>query len=242
MKAEIVKRKKLPEAREASPLARELAEAFRQRVNNIKHGLQISCQEAVEKAEKPCSLDRAWSIQDCPPEKVTWSDLEELNRHSPERALQRWEEIKQAALEELRSGHSAGAVLAGKDDLAWHRAHFLAIREELSQEWQPRNGIERQLLDMMAQAQASMFFWQEFVFARHALDVYQAAEPAAMVDRFNKMFLRNLRALCNLRKMPLAVVVQNVAKMEVGPQQGRMQNKRTRRRRIVQHQQDQPGA
>jgi hypothetical protein len=40
-----------------------------------------------------------------------------------------------------------------------------------------------------------------------------------MVDRFNKMFLRTLRALCNLRKVPLAVVVQNAGQVNVGGQQ-----------------------
>jgi hypothetical protein len=42
---------------------------------------------------------------------------------------------------------------------AWQRVRFLALREELSREWQPRNGVERQLIDQMAQAQTHMFFW-----------------------------------------------------------------------------------
>jgi hypothetical protein len=37
---------------------------------------------------------------------------------------------------------------------------FLALRDELAQDWQPRNGIERQLIDQMAQAQSWVYFWQ----------------------------------------------------------------------------------
>jgi hypothetical protein len=40
----------------------------------------------------------------------------------------------------------AGAFAA----TAWQRAQFLALRHELMQEWQPRNGIERQLIDTSA--------------------------------------------------------------------------------------------
>jgi hypothetical protein len=38
------------------------------------------------------------------------------------------------------------------------------------------------------------------------------------VDRFNKMFLRLLRGLCDLRKVPTSLVVQNVGPVNVGPQ------------------------
>jgi hypothetical protein len=40
-----------------------------------------------------------------------------------------------------------------------------------------------------------------------------------MVDRFNRIFLRTLRALRDLRKVPLAVVVQNAGQVNVGQQQ-----------------------
>jgi hypothetical protein len=123
---------------------------------------------------------------------------------------------------------------------AWQRARFLALREELAREWQPRNGVERQLIDQMAQAQTHMFFWQERLMVRASVEPlhekldmeergswnpprvseHQALEQAAaIVDRFNRMFLRTLRALCNLRKVPLAVVVQNAGQVKVGGQQ-----------------------
>jgi hypothetical protein len=48
----------------------------------------------------------------------------------------------------------------------------------------------------------------------------QMAEPAAaMVDKFNRIAMRTLRGLTNLRKVPLAVVVQNAGQVNVGGQQ-----------------------
>jgi hypothetical protein len=186
-------------------------------VNRLKHELGLSTQEAVAKAEEPCSLSRLWRIQDCPPEELTWADLGDLVGKTGERALDLWEDVKQAAVEALRCGHWAAAVLEGHDSRPWRRALFLAIREELAEGWRPRNGVERQLIDVMAQAQADMFYWQERLSASCGVD--DAVEPAAMVDRFHRMFLRTLRELCSLRKVPLAVVVQNAEQVNVGGQQ-----------------------
>src|SRR5262245_62271212 len=97
-------------AAEVRVLAREMAAANRDRVARYKHELGLSSQEAAAKAEEPCSLQRTWAIEDCPPEQVTWGDLDELNRASPERALLRWEGIKRAALDELRCGDQEAAA------------------------------------------------------------------------------------------------------------------------------------
>src|SRR5262249_41709800 len=123
---------------------------------------------------------------------------------------------KLAALEELRSGHLAGAVLEGRDSTPWRRTQFLAIRAELAEGWQPRNGAERQLIDMMALAQAAMFLWQQ----RLADAPYGLGEQAgAMVDRFSRMFVRLLRALRDLRRYAGPVIVKSAGQVNVGGQQ-----------------------
>jgi hypothetical protein len=92
----------------------------------------------------------------------------------------------------------------------------------------------------MAQAQAAMLFWQERL-ADHLMiecteekrtfkelgqwypprvSEHQAVEQAgAMVDRFNRVFLRTLRALRDLRRYTPAVIVQNAGQVNVGGQQ-----------------------
>jgi hypothetical protein len=229
-----------PEVREVGALARELATAYRAKVNHAKKTLGLSAQQAVAKVEEPCPLDEVFRIEDCPPEDVTFADIDDLARVSPARALQCWERIKQAAREELQSGHRAAVVLEGHDADAWKRAQFLALREELSRELRPRNGVERQLIDQMAQVQTQMYFWQERLSLRASVEPlrekreleeeggwspprvseHQALEQAAaMVDRFNKMFLRTLRALRDLRRYTGPVIVQNAGQVNVGGQQ-----------------------
>ena len=89
----------------------------------------------------------------------------------------------------------------------------------------------------MAQALAGEFFWMERLTERSSLEgvdsgqmrrcwklptvtatqaIVQAAE---MVDRFNRIFMRTLRALRNLRRHTPLVIVQNAEQVNVAEQQ-----------------------
>jgi hypothetical protein len=220
MRAVVAKQNPSPRVGEIKALGRELADAYRGRVGQYKHEQGLTTQEAVANADQPRQLPDLWRALDCPPEEVTWEDLEALNRHGPERALERWEEVRQAAREELRSGRLADAALQGRNNHPWRRAQFLAIRDELAEGWQPRNGLERLLIDQMAQAQAAINFWMERLadVASWAGDKAVLA-PLEMVDRFHRMFQRSLRALVNLRRSPLAVVFQKAGQVNVAGNQ-----------------------
>jgi hypothetical protein len=229
----------LPRASEVGSLARELAACFRSAVAYHKK-LGLPTQEAVARAEEPCPAEYQQSLLEGPADQLRWGGLEDLARADPELALRRWEEVKQEALEELQSGHRAARVMEGYNSEAWQRARFLALREELSREWQPRNGIERQLLDQMAQAQTAMYFWQQRLSLRASVEPlhekwdleeregwnpprvseHQALEQAAaMVERFHRIFVRALRALRDLRRYVPTVIVQNAGQVNVGGQQ-----------------------
>lgn len=146
-----------------------------------------------------------------------------------------WENLKQQALDKLRTGHRASGATEGYNSTPWERAQFLAIDA-----WQPRNGLERQLIDEMAQAQAAELFWMARLSLRSSLEVMsevrevaerakwlpprlsdaEAVEQAAsMVERFHRMFLRALQVLQGLRRCPPVVNVQNAAQINVGQQQ-----------------------
>ena len=156
---------------EAGVLAADLAERFGQMILAYEKEFSLSREEAVRRATEP-PPDGGQRALTCPLDQVSSIDLYLLARTDPARSAARWEEIKRAALDELRTGHRAAkAVETGTlDQGLWHRAQFLALREELSAEWQPRNGIERQLLDTMAQAQAGFLVWL------HRLTVYTSLE------------------------------------------------------------------
>src|SRR5262245_27468803 len=215
MKAITVSPNSPPEVLDVRMLARELANTYRDRVCRLKHELGLSTQEAAAKAVERPSLGHVWEKLERPAEVTTWSDIQELASYSPERALDRWEEVKQAAREELRSGERAARDVEVLTNNAYQRAQFLALREDLYQAWNPRNGIERQLIDMMAQAATAQAFWLLRAVERCLPD-----EPSvAMVDRFNRIFVRTLRALVDLRKAPISVLVQHAEQINVAQEQ-----------------------
>ena len=151
--------------------------------------------------------------------------------------LRRWEEVKDAARDELGSGQrAAAAVLLPVHDSPMDRARYIAIRHELTREWNPRSGIEQTLVDQMAQAWTMQLHWQEIATSRMLFEhrpltpeevewelprvnYVEAAEHAtAMADRWNRMFLRQLRALRDMRRYS-PVVVQNAGQVNVAQQQ-----------------------
>lgn len=234
----------IPGQAEAGVLAREMAAAFGGMVEWYTKHYKLSAREAVAKAEEAAPPAYEEHLLRGPPDQVSWHGLHELARRDPALAQQRWEEVKQAALDELRSGHRAAMALEGSDPSCWKRAQFLAIRQELSEQWQPRDGLERQLLDTMAQVQASYRHWLELLTLRSTYEVFKEQmqvhdrgrwEPprtsdtraidqaAAMVERFNRIFLRTLRAFQDLRRGTPAVIVQNAKQVNVGGLQVNLQ-------------------
>jgi hypothetical protein len=219
---------------EAGTLARELAAAYKGMVEHYRDVWKKSTAEAVAKTED-LSDGYTDSILKGPADQVSWCGLDHLARQNPEMAVQRWEEVKAQALLELRSGHRAAKAMEGYGSHCWTRARFLAIRHELMEEWQPRNGIERQLIDMLAQAQTAHFYWLEHFTLRSACnsarkrddgrwepltveDAEALEQAAAMAERFHGMFLRTLKALRDLRRTP-GVVVQSAGQVNLAQQQ-----------------------
>lgn len=163
-------------------------------------------------------------------------------------ALAAWESVRRAARTELASGHRAAMVMEGAESSPMDRARFLAVWEALAAEWQPRGGIEWSLIDAMAQAQAAHGYWLGKLTERTQREVAEdvrdreklsqqeqyhrwgewlparvttaeaIAEASGMVDRFNRVFLRTLRQLRDLRRYS-PVVINNPGQVNVGGQQ-----------------------
>jgi hypothetical protein len=202
---------------EARMLARELAAAYEQRVLYLKLHEGLSHQEAEAKAAEPRDSFRLVLARTKVPEKLSWDDLAYLNLWDGDNAIARWRDIKQAAREALREGDVAGTALERHGSGPWERAQFLAIREELANGWGARNGMERQLLDAAALALASYLHW---LGRLSECDGGPGSQEAAdMAERFHRMYLRTLRTLGSLRRVPMAVVVQNAGQVNVGSQQ-----------------------
>ena len=228
-------------AGEAAAVARRMADGYARMVAFEREHLGETPAEAEGSARRQASdaEDRA-RILATPADRLSWWALSRLVERDPDAGQRCWEAVKAAARDDLAGGHRAGVTLEHGTGSPWERARFLAIREALLEEWRPRGGMERTLLDTMAQAQACYLFWLERLHARAVSDAqgedftakkdghYQtprisAAEAeeqaAAMMDRFNRLFLRTLRALRDLRRYAGPVIVQQAGQVNIGDQQ-----------------------
>ena len=231
----------MAEPMEHRTIARECATAFGDVLQWYRTHHKMTTDQAIARAREIADSDEI--VQDIlrrPPEVIDWSDIDIVGQRDPAKALELWEEIKTQALEELRSGHRSAAALQPVVNSPWQRARFMALRHELAEEWQPRNGIERQLIDTMALAQSGCFEWMETLAYRTSLksvgqkkldeesppwvpprvsEAEAVEQAAAMMDRFNKIFLRSLRALRDLRRHGRPLIVQNAGQVNVAEQQ-----------------------
>jgi hypothetical protein len=184
---------------------------------------------AQDIANRPCGDPRS----------ATFFELAALAKVSPERAEARWHELRDAARAEWQTGHRAAAAIDDPLSMsAWTRASFLALRDELGEGWCPRNGMERTLIDTLALSWAAQLFWTERMMlyacvesdnerikkegrwgTPRVADSQVVEQAAQMVDRFNRIFMRTLRALKDLRRNAPPLVVQSVGQMNVAEQQ-----------------------
>jgi hypothetical protein len=223
-------------------LAQELHSALARLVGEYKRSVGATVPAALAEAAGlgPGQQERAVTV---PPERLTWLNLHALAERDPEAAARRWEEVKRAALDELRTGHRAARAFY--DTSPWERAQFLALRGELARQWRPQGGVEWQLVETMALAQTGMLMWLK-ALSMWATMGAEASGPdckddlgrptprlreaqaidraAAKVDGFHRMFVRTLQALCDLRRHSPTVVVQNAVQVNVNAQPAETQN------------------
>jgi hypothetical protein len=225
---------------EASVLAREMAADYRAHVEHYQKHYKLSPAEAMAKSATPVSPEYEASILQGPHEEVSWLALRCLTERDPDLAAQCWANVKRAAWAELQSGQRAAKAVEGASPSPWTLAQYLVLRTELAREWQPRSGIEWQLIDALAMSQTQFFFWMERQSVRSTMDAVReqrdiqdrgswypprvtdaeaVEQAAAMAERFHRMGLRTIRALQELRRRPPPVVVGNVSQLNVGEQQ-----------------------
>jgi hypothetical protein len=228
-----------PVADDSGDLAVELAAEFGQMVDTYRKFCATTQEDAVRQAQEAdaAGLERALGS---PPHQVTWSDLGALQRSDPQKALERWEQVKAAARAELVDGFRAARALDVADGGCWDRAQFLAIRAELQEGWRPQTGLERQLIDQMAQHRTLMVRWQEVLVAYtmlarssakraacgtepHApprLSDAEAIEQASrMMEQCSRLYLRTLRALQDQRRLTRPVIVRRAGQVNIAGQQ-----------------------
>jgi hypothetical protein len=118
---------------EMNELARELAGAFGDLLNSYREQAKLTVEEAAKRPSLsvPDDMDR---ILNCSPDGVSWLDLFALGEKDAGLALERWEQIKEAARKEIRTGYRAARAIEDSGG-PMERARFLAVRAELMEDW-----------------------------------------------------------------------------------------------------------
>lgn len=236
MKKTSLKKAEALETPEAGSLAHELAKARNEMVDYYRRQYKFQATEALAKVDELAAETPAERILTTPARDTTWWDLEQLASVDAEMAVERWEGVKNEARAELMSGHRAAVPLETGESSCWQRAQFLAIRDALSSHWQPRNGIEWNLIDMMAQAWTLQMSWTARLVITDKIEwpdppskemakwqpprlgqSLAIDQAAGMVDRFNRIFMCALRQLRDLRRY--TVVIQSAEQVNIGQQQ-----------------------
>jgi hypothetical protein len=221
---------------EVELLAHRLADAYWRalkaeaegRINGLRHALRDKQQ-----------------LLDASPARLEWRDLSYAEQLEPGSGFEVYAYIKQAARDDLESGERAADVVASSITRPWIKARYLALRESFIADWKPTGSIETRLIEMMAQLYTEYEYWMELSVQRAAFDCeeerYQVKErgkwrvisvagdeevsqAADMADRFNRLFLRTLRQLRDLRRYNLPVTINNPQQVNIAAEGGQQVN------------------
>jgi hypothetical protein len=238
---------------EPAVLLERLAASFGHKVENYVHysrgmtdphdGHKLTDREVAERGYEDATgfLEfRVKRAREASPHRIEWDDIGALGQHDPAEALAKWEEIKQAARDEITSGFRA-ADIAGESLKPFARARFIALHEQLEEGWQPRNGVEHTLVDMLAQTLSLFQYWTQIAHARAvgtSDELYQndlaasgcwrlptqsgadAVEQAQrLADGYHRQYMRTLRQMRDLRRYAPPVIVNNGGQVNVASQQ-----------------------
>ena len=162
-------------------------------------------------------------------ERLGWHNMADAEFDEEGAAEMLWKHVNERARDELESGMLAASVVAeSQAPIAY--ARFLARREALIEEWQPRGGQEMQLVETLAQLQMLQDHWMQICVQRTMFDAQEESyriktngqwkmmpigkdalmeQAHEMLGRVNGMSLRTVRALRDLRRYSAQVIINN---------------------------------
>jgi hypothetical protein len=139
-------------------VVRELARANYQQVKyyTSDRGGKMSLADAIKLASAELgegALDEELKqICSFAVDSLSWYQLDQLFRANPDYAEQIWEDVKDFALADFKTGHFAAELFERTDwqKNVWPRAHFVAIFQGMVDEWKPRGAIEMTMVEVLA--------------------------------------------------------------------------------------------
>jgi hypothetical protein len=239
------------ERSEARALAQSLGENYKRRVRYYKNCLlgmpkdspdrEWFTPEKIDGYAKDGSLN---SILNSLADNITWTELQTLMEANQDAGAIVWRAMKRMAREDLAGGQSAGQAILARETPERY-AQFQVMHEGYMEAWKPRNAIEQSLVETLVQAQLCYMRWLSVacVTSEHT---YNAIEPRnkqegewqtprlsaaetienamAMADRFNRLYLRTLRQMRDLRRYSVPVTINNPKQVNIAAEGGQQVN------------------
>jgi hypothetical protein len=190
-------------------------------------------------------------------ERLTWNDLQTVAERSMEDAVTLWHGVLDVAMAQLKGGIYACETLCRVDSDMFQRAQFIVIRDSLVNAWQPKDAIEMSMVEMLVQAFVSYHYWLRLANSMAARE-YEAAEQKleknrygernsrwdtprittadaidraiSMADRFNRLYLRTLRQMRDLRRYVVPVTINNPQQVNIAAEGGQQVNVQEKRK------------
>lgn len=218
-------------------LAAVAVELRRETDSYIRHAVAVGA--TPERAEEVLRHRRDVSAAE--PEHIGWAALNAELAADEASALAAWDRVKEAARLELETGHRAARTVEGPASNPMDRARFLELYRSLRDSLRPTGGLELRLVEQMAQAITMHELWLHRHMTYESLDdIRDAGElederrgyrpprlrsadasdrAAALADRWQRAFLRLLRAFRDQRRLLNTVIVADGGQLNVATQQ-----------------------
>ena len=184
---------------------------------------------------------------------ISWLEIDRLFRYDPDAAQQFWEDLKEQADLDFKSGHFAAQIFEGADwqQDPWKRAHFIAIRDSFIEQFKPQGGIDYSMIDMLSVTFTLWMHWTETHMHRattEASDVISKSEreyigkyqgewlpprvrdqeaidhAAQMADRWRRAYQATLRQMRDWRRYSMPVTINNPRQVNIAAEGGQQVN------------------
>jgi hypothetical protein len=246
-----VEKMTLREKSEARALARAMGENYRRRVKYYKSRLLEIPEDSSDRLwyspEKINEYARGGSLESVMSslaDDLRWDQLQIIEEKDEEAAALVWKTVKRMAREDLSAGSfAARAILV--NETPYEYAQYLVMLKAFIDAWEPRNAIERAMVETLVQAHLCYNHWlgvamNAAVYSYNAVEQHNKREEKwqpprlsaaetienamAMADRFNRLFLRTLRQMRDLRRYSVPVTINNPKQVNIAADGGQQVN------------------
>jgi hypothetical protein len=184
---------------------------------------------------------------------ISWLSIDRLIRYNPEAAQTLWEDLKEQAELDFKSGHFAAQIFerAEWQKDPWKRAHFIAVRDSFVDQFKPQGGIDYSMIDMLAVTFTLWMHWTEVHMHRSTTEAIsqpsktekqfaveyggewmppraheqEAIDHAAqMADRWRRAYQATLRQMRDWRRYSVPLTINNPQQVNIAAEGGQQIN------------------